>query len=250
MKPDTAVIEPRRGKREEALPPLGILAFVPQDLDLLLGSLPGSPKRSHRIFLTDVFTCAYHDIPLAVAGPMLGAPQAVMVLEKLIALGVHTAVAIGWCGSLQSHVHIGDVVLPVGTLSEEGTSGHYPIPVPPAPAFELLSLLRGECEKRRLRIHEGRVWTTDAPYRETVGKVLKYHQEGILAVDMESSALFTAAEFRGIRMAMALAVSDELAGLEWRHGFRNPRLQQAREKLVQVVLEAVCAKDRMISSPS
>ena len=90
-----------------------------------------------------------------------------------------------------------------------------------------------------MSVHEGRVWTTDAPFRETFKKVMAYQQAGLLAVDMETSALFAVASFRGIRMAVALVVSDDLSSLRWVHGFRAPEFLQAREELVQSVLRTV-----------
>jgi purine-nucleoside phosphorylase len=102
-------------------------------------------------------------------------------------------------------------------------------------------------EKAGGTVYEGRVWTTDAPFRETVGKVTSYGEKGILAVDMETSALFTVANFRGIRMAVVLAVSDELSTLEWVHGFKEPRFKATREMLVQAALQALAssAQDRL-----
>ncbi len=83
-----------------------------------------------------------------------------------------------------------------------------------------------------MSVHEGRVWSTDAPFRETVKKVIHYQQAGALAVDMETSALFTVASFRGILMAVALVVSDELSSLTWVHGFRDRGFLRTREELV------------------
>ncbi len=83
-------------------------------------------KRPYRIYLSEVFVGSHQGVPLALVGPMLGAPQAVLVLEKLIALGVTEVMAVGWCGSLQPDVKIGDLVLPTGAFSEEGTSPHLP----------------------------------------------------------------------------------------------------------------------------
>jgi purine-nucleoside phosphorylase len=84
------------------------------------------------------------------------------------------------------------------------------------------------------------VWSTDAPYRETVRKILFYQKKGILAVDMESSALFTVAHFRRIQLATVLIVSDELFTLEWVHGFKEPIFLKTREKVAELVL-ACCA---------
>jgi uridine phosphorylase len=235
-----AIIQPRKGKREEALPSLAILMFTPQDIELFLRRTPLLTRRPQRVYLSEVFVGAHHGVPLALIGPMLGAPQAILVLEKLMALGVTEAIAVGWCGSLQAHVRIGDVILPTGALSEEGTSLHYPISDPrPGPDRELIEALKQPLAEGPVRVHEGRVWSTDAPFRETSKKVIEYQRAGVLAVDMETSALFTVASFRNIRMAAALVVSDDLSSLEWVHGFRDRRFMQSREELVKSVLRAV-----------
>ena len=239
---NAAIIEPQRGKREAPLPPLAILIFTSQDLDLFLRCFPHPVRRSHRIFLIDVYTATFDSTPVALVGPMLGAPQAVMVLEKLIALGVRSFIGVGWCGSLQETVRIGDVVLPTGAVSEEGTSSHYPITtVDPGPSAELFGPLRDALRKSLLETHEGKVWTTDAPYRETLGKVLAYRQQGVLAVDMEASALLTVARYRSVRLAMALIVSDDLSSLKWIHGFKESRFHQTRKTLAELTLKVICS---------
>ncbi|MDA3785500.1 MAG: hypothetical protein PF568_01170 [Deltaproteobacteria bacterium] len=62
------------------------------------------------------------------AGPAVGAPMAVLTLEKLIALGCRKIVVMGWCGSLVSQLKVGDIFLPTWGQSEEGVSAHYPLP--------------------------------------------------------------------------------------------------------------------------
>jgi uridine phosphorylase len=241
---EKAVIEPRKGNHEEEIPPLGILAFMPQDVDHFIHWLPRCDRRSHKIYLTNVYTGIYEGTSIALAGPMLGSPQAVLVLEKLIALGVKNVVAIGWCGSLQPHIRIGDLVLPTGSISEEGTSGHYPISLErPGPAETLLQALRKAYERASLRLFEGKIWTTDAPYRETAEKVLTYQKQDVMAVDMEVSALFTVAHFRKIQLAAVLVVSDELFDLRWRHGFRNKRFQEVRKKLPELTIQSLCSQN-------
>jgi uridine phosphorylase len=240
MNPDSAIIDPQKGRRDPDLPACGMLVFTPHDLDFSVGLLQNHKKLAQRIYLTDLHTGSVGNAGIAVAGPMLGAPQAVLVLEKMIVLGVRRVLALGWCGSLQPRVHIGDVVIPRGAVSEEGTSRHYPIAADQAgPSLDLVRHLKTALGSTLEDVHEGWVWSTDAPFRETVGKVLGYQKQGVLAVDMEISALFTVAAFRGIELAAALTVSDELHDLAWKHGFREPRFKQTREMLCQAVLEAV-----------
>lgn len=82
----------------------------------------------------------------------------------------------------------------------------------------------------------GRVWTTDAPYRETLSKVTSYQHQGVLAVEMEMSALMTVAAYRGVKLAGLLVVSDELFNLTWHAGFKNPVFKTKRELAAQTLL--------------
>lgn len=222
------------------MPPFAVLTFTPQDLDLVLQHVPLLRKRSPGLYLSSLFVGPFQGIPLVVAGPMLGAPQAVLVLEKLIALGVARIIAAGWCGSLQADVAIGDLVLPTGAFSEEGTSAHYPVAEPfRGPSRALGRVLKEALAGKSMTVHEGPVWTTDAPFRETVAKVKKYRQAGALAVDMEISALYTVAAFRKIEVAAALVVSDDLSTFRWVHGFKEPAFRRAREELIESICRAV-----------
>jgi uridine phosphorylase len=195
--------------------------------------------------MADVYTGTVEDTSIALVGPVLGAPQAVMVLEKLIALGVQHLIAVGWCGSLQPKVRIGDVVIPMGSFSEEGTSKHYPIDEPlPGPSEKLLGMLLESLEPLGLTLHKGMVWTTDAPFRETASKVVGYRKRGVLAVEMEASALFTVSKFRKVDMVLLLVVSDELSSLKWVHGFRENRFLETRQTLIRSTLRVVCSTIR------
>ncbi len=235
---ESVVIEPRKGRHEAPLPPLAILVFTPQDLKVLGALMPLTSQTGHELYLARVHSCSRGQVPFAVVGPMIGAPQTILILERLIALGVRQVLALGWCGSLQPHVNIGDVVLPVGSVREEGTSPHYPLDSgDPGPSPGMLQRLETVLGNGSCTVHKGRVWTTDAPFRETRGKVRKYQGEGLLAVDMETSALFTVAHYRGIQLAQVLVVSDELATLKWVHGFRNPRFKETRHWVAREIFE-------------
>jgi len=235
---DSCLIEPRRGRREDPLPRSAIMVFNPEDLRTFQEYLRPSAIKSHTISLADAFTGEFNGTPVALAGPMLGAPQAVLVLERIIALGARQVVAAGWCGSLQTHVGIADIVLPASAISEEGTSSHYP-KCTPTPSPGLLEALRRSLAASGRPIHEGAVWTTDAPFRETISKVEKFQSAGLLAVEMEASALFTVAKFRGIDLAAVLVVSDDLSNFKWRHGFREPVFRETRRNVARLILETV-----------
>ncbi len=241
---DRCVIDPKKGRHEETLPSLAILVFSPDDLSLFSTCFSQPPRRSHKIFLSEVLTGSYNGVPVSLAGPMLGAPQSVVVLERMIALGARKIIAAGWCGSLRTDIKIGDIVIPSGAISEEGTSAHYP-GVGCTPSGTLVESLRSSLAGSSLtsagvKIHEGTVWTTDAPFRETCAKLEAFQANGVLSVDMETSALFTVSRFRGVDLAVVLVVSDDLSGPKWVHGFREPAFHESRKKAIQSILAAIC----------
>lgn len=228
------LIKPRRGRNEASLPPKAIMIIVPEDLDEFSSLTKCEYTRD--LFLSRVYSLGGNR-DLCVVGPLLGAPQAVMLVEKLIALGVREIAVLGWCGSLQDGVEIGDVVIPEEAYSEEGTSKHYVsdfrIYSPCLPLW--LSEIEKKLRARNVKIHKGSVWTTDAPYRETIGKVLFYQERGVLAVDMETSALFSIANFRGISLGVFLMVSDSLGRLKWKPGMNSSNFLKTKEIMLETL---------------
>ena len=69
--------------------------------------------------------------------------------------------------------------------------------------------------ERSVPFTAGKIWTTDAMYRETRQKVDRRRAEGCLAVEMEAAAFFAVARFRAIRFAQLLYGGDDLSGAEW-----------------------------------
>ncbi|MFO7837374.1 MAG: hypothetical protein R6V83_12080 [Candidatus Thorarchaeota archaeon] len=87
--------------------------------------------------------------------------------------------------------------------------------------------------------HEGGVWTTDAPFRETFGKAARFSEQGGLAVEMECTALMSIALFRGIEFGALLVITDELFSGKWKTGFNTPEIQSTRERIAKVVTSVV-----------
>jgi uridine phosphorylase len=146
-----------------------------------------------------------------------GAPAAAIVLEELATLGARRFINLGMAGALPSEVDFGEVVLCTAAVRDEGVSHHY---VPAAryayPSSMLTEDLRQMLRQQGTKFVEGPTWTIDAIYRETVDEAMAYRDEGVVTVDMESAALFTIAQVRGVDIAAIFAVSDHLlAGDEW-----------------------------------
>jgi uridine phosphorylase len=234
---DDVLIEPRRIDEEPVIGPEGIIFAIPSDLDFVveLSKAKQSKLRLLSPFRLFLAKRKGHS-PVALAGPALGAPHAVMVMEKLIALGAKRIWFLGWCGSLQPDLSIGDLIIPITAVSEEGTSRHYPVPRKKCQASPHMNrLLEASLSKAGLRWTRGQVWTTDAIYRETRRKTKEYRRKGILAVEMEISALISVSIYRSVGLAALLIVSDELGLSRWKIGFRREDFRRRTKEIGQLV---------------
>lgn len=176
---------------------------------------------------------------VSVTKATIGAPAAVVMLEELIASGAKEVVFFGACGSLVPGLGIGSVILPTWAYSEEGTSRHYGGGKRARPDGRLTAALGKACMARELPCREGGVWTTDAPYRESRSRARALARQGVLAVEMEASALFNVARYRGVRAAGLFVVSDELGGDDWNAGFDDARYHRGTQNALDAVVDVL-----------
>ena len=59
-----------------------------------------------------------------------------------------------------------------------------------------------------LAVRIGKVWTTDAPYRETNTQLDKWARAGALAVEMQAASLFAFGQARKAQVAVVARVSN------------------------------------------
>lgn len=152
----------------------------------------------------------------------IGSPSTAIVTEELARLGVRTLVRIGSCGTLQPQVEPGDIVISSGCVRDEGTSGQYlPPEFPAAPHSSILARLMHQAERSGLRHHVGITHCKDAFYAEYPSGFPLEEQwrsrwkalrtAGVLATEMEASALFAVAQVRGLKAgALFVVVNGEM----------------------------------------
>jgi uridine phosphorylase len=161
----------------------------------------------------------------------VGAPATVGALEGAIALGAQQILFFGICGSLQTDLKIGDMVLVEEAIREEGTSFHYlAADVPARASPRLLDFARP------LVPAVGTIWTTDAPYRETRTKAGRLAAQGVLGVEMEVSAVYALAQYRGVEALALLVVSDQLVGEKWT-GITRATFRERCDEAVRLLAE-------------
>jgi len=231
------VVHPSRGKNEPQLPDWGVLLVNPAEARQAAQISSQEDWTRHFLFHSNLHL--FQSIPMFWAGPAVGAAMAVICLEKLIALGARKIIVCGWCGSLRPDLGVGELVLPTWAVSEEGTSGHYPLASRSETSPGLRRSLKAFFAGTGKEIREGPIWTTDALYRETREKVVRYGQDGILAVDMECSALMQVAAFREVELAAVMMVSDLLWPDPWQPAFQGKEFRKRSHRLVADLFRCV-----------
>ena len=240
---ENAIIFPKKGKGSPHLGPVAVIAGTQNDLSQLCKLLGFDSGTYHELFTSRLYIADHAVGGVSIAGPAVGAPYAVMVLEMLIAWGARKIIFIGWCGSISKKVQIGDIIIPSAAVIDEGTSRHYQNGASPLsyPSELMLTRLQAEMDLNQIHFHSGKVWSTDAIFRETPEQVEYYQRQGAIAVDMEISALFTVAQFRQVELAAVAVVSDELDSFKWRPGFKMDEFKRGRTAVCKVIKD-VCQK--------
>ena len=233
------IINPCRNAGDPELPPKGLLLVNPAEAKAGL-HLAKENGGQQKFLFNSTLVLLPNNGPSGsafIAGPAVGAPMAVLTLEKLIALGARQIIVYGWCGSLSKTLHIGDVLLPTWAKSDEGTSAHYPANARPESHAPTRTTLNKGLTAQGLTTLSGPVWTTDAPYRESVARVNQLSEQNILGVDMEYAALIAVAAFRKVELTAVLLVSDELWSGKWNPGFRAKDFKKKSKKILHFLVD-------------
>ncbi len=232
LSPDASpVVRPAKTRNTPELGPVSVMAATTPDFQLLKGLMGFEDQGNRHLYTANLAVGSGRIAGMSLCGPFIGAPYGAMILETLVAWGVTRIIFMGWCGAISKDVHIGDMIVPVGALVDEGTSLHYlreTMDIVP-PSNLILEQTRQTLESDRMTYHEGLVWTTDAAFRETREAVLSFQERGVLAVEMELSALLSVGKFYDMDVGGLLVVSDELSSLTWKPGFKSEQFKQGRK---------------------
>ena len=146
----------------------------------------------------------------------VGAPACAAGLEEIIALGAERIILFGCCGILDRSLADGRIIIPSSAVRDEGTSYHY-IPDSEEIRADGASVkLVARCLGRLgIPYVEGKVWTTDAIYRETRTLVEERKRQGCLGVEMEGAASLAVARFRNIPIFLFFYGADSLDDDGW-----------------------------------
>lgn len=203
---------------EKILPERCVITFFKKELEqfALEKSLPILGYLHSEVLDIPIYQYACGEQTLCVAMAFCGAPGAAVTLEELHAMGCKKFIVCGAAGALAKNSKVGELIVPVCALRDEGTSYHYIAPsreieCHQETAGRVISYLR----QRGIPFQTGKTWTTDAIYRETLDLVELRRNEGCLTVEMEAAAFFAVSRYYGLPLAQLLYAGDDVSGGAW-----------------------------------
>lgn len=190
--------------------------------------LPGDPLRAKYIaetFLEDVtcynevrgmygYTGTYKGERVSVQGTGMGVPSISIYVNELIqSYDVKKLIRVGTCGAIQKDVKVRDVIIASTATTDSQmnrvTFGN--IDYAPTANFELLKNAYDVGTEKGLKLRVGNVFTSDSFYRDNASELhellAKYN---VLAIEMETSALYTLAAKYDRQALSVLTVSDHI----------------------------------------
>ncbi|MEC2078096.1 purine-nucleoside phosphorylase [Metabacillus fastidiosus] len=188
--------------------------------------LPGDPLRAKYIaetFLEDVicynevrgmlgFTGTYKGERISVQGTGMGVPSISIYINELMqSYGVQQLIRVGTCGAIQKDVKVRDVILAMSasTDSQMNRVIFGPVDYAPTADFELLKKAYDAGIEKGLHLKAGNVFTADMFYNDH-SELEKWAKYGILAIEMETAALYTLAAKFNRKALSVLTVSDHI----------------------------------------
>ena len=186
--------------------------------------LPGDPGRATFIaetFLENAqlynrnrqllgYTGTYQGLRVSVQTTGMGCPSLAIVVEELVKLGAQTLIRVGTAGIIDPAVNPGDLVLGLSAIPADGTTRMYlnHAPYAPTASYAVTEALVSAARAEERRHHVGLIQTEDAFYATTADDVERLAGLGVLAVEMESSALFLLGKLRKVEVGTALVASN------------------------------------------
>jgi len=189
--------------------------------------LPGDPLRAKLVaekFLTDVkcynevrgtygFTGKYKDVDVSIQATGMGMPSmSIYATELFSQYGVKKAIRIGTAGALRKEIPLKSIVLAMSCCTDSALNAQcfQGFGYAPTASFSLLKKAFDEAIKANLLCNVGSITTSDVFYDDE-NRWKMWARYGILAVEMESAALYTIAAKYDVEALSILTISDNVA---------------------------------------
>ncbi len=213
--------------------------------------LPGDPLRAKYIaenFLTEAicynevrgmygYTGTYKGKRISVQGTGMGIPSISIYINELITnYKAKNLIRIGSCGSMQADIKIRDVILAMSASTDSNINKirFYGMDYASTANFDLLKKAYDAALKKNIPIKVGSILTTDTFYNDDPNSWKHWANYGILAVEMETAALYTLAAKYKVNALSILTVSDSLVT---REETTSEERQKTFSQMIEVALE-------------
>jgi purine-nucleoside phosphorylase len=217
--------------------------------------MPGDPLRARWIaetFLDDVacysevrgmlgFTGRWHGQPVSVQGSGMGQPSlAIYVHELFSEYAVRTVVRVGSCGAMTTDLALRDLVIASGACTDSSMNRirFEGLDYAPVADYELLRAAHDAATARSLGVATkvGLILSSDSFYHPRPELTRRMVEYGVMAVEMEASALYTlAAKYRRRALAICTVSDHVVTGEETTARER----QETFGDMVEVALDAM-----------
>lgn len=206
--------------------------------------LPGDPLRAKYIadnylenakLVTDVrnmlgYTGTYNGKRISVMGTGMGIPSMSIYAHELVTVyGVKTLIRVGSAGGIAMDANVRDIIVATGagtaSLTNRSKFANYDCPA--TPNFELAFACRQQSQRLGIDVKFGNVFTNDLFYGTDPNLIPALKKMNILAVEMETAALYTIAMEHKVQALSILTISDhvitgeETTSEERQNGFNN-----------------------------
>jgi DeoD family purine-nucleoside phosphorylase len=183
--------------------------------------------------------------PVSVQATGMGTPSLSIVVEELLRLGVRQLIRVGTCGGIGPGLRTGDLVIAISAAPTDGATQTYLHGEAYAPTadFALTHALVHAAEEAGIDAHIGPVASVDVFYNTDADYASRWSARGVLAFEMEASALFYLAARERVQAACALVVSDVLSeDVTSEETYLSPEeLNAAVERMIDVSLRAAAS---------
>ncbi|MEU1686187.1 purine-nucleoside phosphorylase [Micromonospora sp. NPDC005707] len=218
--------------------------------------MPGDPLRAKWIaetYLEDArcyttvrgmlgFTGRWNGVEVSVQGSGMGMPSASIYAHELInEYGVKTLIRVGSCGALTEDLQLRDVVAAIGSSTDSNMNRMRfdgLIDYAPVADFGLLRTAVEVAERRGITMRVGPILAADAFYTDRPDLYDALADYGVLAVEMESAALYTIAARFKARALTVLTVSDHIKTGE---KTTSQEREQTFGQMVEIALDTAVA---------
>ncbi len=159
------------------------------------------------------FTGVYQGKRISVMGGGMGMPSiGIYSYELFHFYGVETIIRIGSAGGLGKNVKLRDVVIGMAYCTHSNYASQYHLPgtIAPIADFSLLRRAVEAAERKGISPVVGNLLSSDIFYNADPTGSAKWRDMGVLAVEMESAALYLNAMQAGKKALCICTISDHL----------------------------------------